>query len=351
MPAESALLVSIIVVSYKGGEMLVKCLKALEAQDYTNIEIIVVDNGSGIALEKTLSSQHPQCKWITEQCNQGFAGGTNRGISKASGEFIALVNDDAMFEPTWISVMLKCMQDNPSAGACAGLVVDGNSPDILDSFGVGIALDGMSRQLECGTSSTLSRDTTEVLAFSGCSCLLRKAALDDTGVFDERFFAYCEDTDLSLRIIRAGWKILACPNAKSLHHYSHTGGRFSLRKLYLIERNHQWVALKNFSTPLILLLPICNLWRFLIQIYASISGAGPVKGFVANGVIKVAFTLAKANVAAAFRAPAILLSRLFAGTRKGLGACGFFSTLVRGRMTIADVILSGSSLPTDDQAH
>lgn len=351
MPAESSPLVSAIVVSYKGGEMLTKCLQALEAQDYANAEIIVVDNGSGLDLENTISPDHPGCIWIRESSNQGFAGGTNRGILSARGELIALVNDDAMLEPDWISVMVKCMQDHPSAGACAALVVDGNNPDILDSFGVGVALDGMSRQVECGAPTYLPRQTTEVLAFSGCACLLRKTALDSTGLFDETFFAYCEDTDLSLRIIKAGWHIIACPYARALHHYSHTGGHFSLRKLYLIERNHHWVALKNFPFPLLLLLPLCTLWRVLVQIYASICGKGPVQGFVSNGMFKVVFTLVKANAAALSKAPSILIARLLKTNRNTIGSAAYFSRLLRGRMKITDVILSGATLATDDRPH
>jgi GT2 family glycosyltransferase len=256
------------------------------------------------------------------------------------------VNDDAMFEPTWISVMLKCMQDNPSAGACAGLVVDGNSPDVLDSFGVGIALDGMSRQIECGTSSSLSRETTEVLAFSGCSCLLRKAALDDTGHFDERFFAYCEDTDLSLRIIRAGWKIITCPQARSLHYYSHTGGQFSLKKLRLIERNHHWVACKNFPLPLLILLPIVALWKSILQVYAVIKGKGPAREFVRSSPLKALLVIVAADIEMLASLPRIFLQRLAQPPSK-MAASALTRLLFKERMSITDVLMSGRSNQPD----
>jgi len=338
-------------VSYRGGEMLENCLQALKAQDYSNLEIIVVDNGSGMHLRKTFGQRHPGVMWITEAHNIGFAGGCNSGIRQSHGDFVSLINDDAMIDPHWTSEMVRCIANHPEAGAVAGLVIDGNQPDIIDSFGVGIALDGMSRQIECGSPANLTREVKEVLAFSGCSCLIRKTAIDDVGMFDERFFAYCEDTDLSLRIIRAGWKIITCPAARSLHHYSHTSGRFSLRKLFLIERNHHWVAIKNYPFLLLLLLPGANLWRIAVQAYASVSGTGPIKGFMGNGFFQVTSVLLKANLSALAGMPAILSNRLRFGHRQKHSTFAMTSILLRGRMLITDVLLSGSGLAPENETH
>jgi len=105
----------------------------------------------------------------------------------------------------------------------------------------------------------------EVMLFSGCACLLRMEALNEVGLFDEDFFAYCEDTDLGLRLHRSGWKIVVAPDAYVHHYYSMTGGKFSLQKIYWVERNHLWVAIKNFPWFLLTILPFVTAWRYLVQ--------------------------------------------------------------------------------------
>jgi len=342
MEAHENTLVSIVVVSFKGGNMLQSCLDSIDKQDYPAVETVLVDNGSGLNLEELLAGRKGNHTCVTEKDNLGFAGGCNSGIKAAKGEIIALVNDDAVLTPGWVSAIAGFMKDTPSAGAAAGLVVDGNRRDILDSFGVGVSLDGMSRQLECGASSSISRKPKQVLAFSGCSCALRRSALGDSGLFDEAFFAYCEDTDLSLRLLSAGWEIWACPSAISYHHYSHTGGRFSLRKLYLIERNHQWVALKNFPLPLLATYPLATMWRLVLQMQAARRKESPVSGFVSNGILPVAATLIKADLAAALRIPGILAARLFQHSRRRISAFSYMNMLVQNRMHIRSVLFSGA---------
>lgn len=335
-------LVSTVVVSYHGGKMLEECLSSLEKQDYTSHEVIVVDNGSGKHLQESLSSKFKSCRWVNEPQNLGFAGGCNRGIAASKGSLIALINDDAIADQAWISSMVNCMQSNPDAGAVAGMAIDGNSPDILDSLGVGVALDGMSRQLECGAPLSQHRTSASVLAFSGCSCMLRKTVLETTGCFDERFFAYCEDTDLSLRMIKAGWRIVTCPFATITHFYSQTGGRYSLRKMYLIERNHHWVALKNFPVPVLLMLPLTNAWRILIQFYGLISGRGPSRGFADNGLASVIKTLIKADFDMLTAIPAILHERFSTRQSSLSRSVSFTAMLFKNRMSIPAIFLSGS---------
>lgn len=141
----------------------------------------------------------------------------------------------------------------------------------------------MSRQARRGGAPPSGGPPRDVLAFSGCACLLRSATLRQTGGFDERFFAYCEDTDLSLRMLRAGWRIVAAPDARVRHYYSMTGGAYSLRKVFWVERNHFWVALKNFPAPLLLAVPPTTAWRYLLQAVAACRGNADLNRFLAQG--------------------------------------------------------------------
>jgi GT2 family glycosyltransferase len=96
----------------------------------------------------------------------------------------------------------------------------------------------------------------------------------ETGFFDDEFFAYAEDVDLGLRGRLAGWEAVAATDAVVYHKYSQTGGSLSPLKVYLVERNHYWVALKNFPLAVLLLLPLFTALRYLTQVHSVIAGSG-----------------------------------------------------------------------------
>jgi len=104
--------------------------------------------------------------------------------------------------------------------------------------------------------------------------------LDEVGLFDEDFFAYCEDVDLGLRGRLAGWKAVLAPSAVVYHHYSGYAGGYSPLKAFLVERNHLWVALKNFPVRILLLVPLYALWRHCLQPYAALAHRGSVGQFL-----------------------------------------------------------------------
>jgi len=275
-------LVSVIVVTLNNLHLLKKCLNSLQQQDYGNFEIIVVDNGSDQKIEASISKEYPTVTLIRLEENQGFAAGNNRGFERARGEYLSLINNDATAHPGWISSMVETAESDPLIGAIASIVIDSNYPDVLDSCGVGIAYDGMSRQVMRGKPVPVLDSPQEVLLFSGCACLIRKSALAETGPFDEEFFAYCEDTDLGLRLRRAGWRIVVAPGAYVDHAYSMTGGKFSLQKIFWVERNHFWVVIKNFPWFMMPFVPFFTLWRYLLQAYSVLMGISDLKEVASN---------------------------------------------------------------------
>lgn len=105
--------------------------------------------------------------------------------------------------------------------------------------------------------------------------------LDGIGLFDEDFFAYCEDCDLGLRAVWAGWKTAVAPKAVVFHKYSGSSGHYSPFKLRLVERNHYFVALKNFPPTVLLLLPLWSFYRYGLMFIASLCGVG--KGAAVQG--------------------------------------------------------------------
>ena len=340
-------LVSVVVVTLNRKDLLGSCLESLSAQDYPNTEIIVVDNGSTEDISGFVSGSFPDVRYLRLPENLGFAGGNNRGIDIATGSYIALLNNDAVADPGWLTAMVDLAERDRALGAVASLIVDGNRPSVLDSCGVGIALDGMSRQAMRGAPVPEPAEPMEVLAVSGCACMFRAEALEEIGLFDEDFFAYCEDTDLSLRLRKAGWRIAVAPAGRITHYYSGTSGAFSLKKVFWVERNHFWVAMKNFPAWLLLFLPFFTFWRWIVQAYALVRGGAEISEFVSySGPWRVFAAIARAHLAALWTSPRLLLRRLTSRAPSRIGAIEMSALLLRFRLTMRQII----TVDTGDRA-
>ena len=335
----SSPLVTIIVVTINNLSLLRNCLVSLYAQDYKAIEIIVVDNGSDEDVRGMLTKEFPEVYMVRLDKNYGFAGGNNRGIEVAHGKYIALINNDAVATTQWITSLVETAESDSRIGAVASLVIDGNSPEVLDSCGVGIALDGMSRQAMRGMPVPNLPRPKEVFAFSGCACLLRMEALREVGLFDEDFFAYCEDTDMGLRLQWAGWKIVVAPGSYVYHFYSLTGGKFSLQKIYWVERNHLWVAVKNFPWFLLAILPVVTGWRYLVQGYSVMRGIGELHKFTeGNSLPLIASTYLKAYTDMFHKLPAIFSKRCSILKKRRLRNIEILKLLLKYRLSMREIV-------------
>jgi len=260
-------LVSIIIVSWNGERFLQPCIDSIVLQTCSDFEIIVVDNGSddgSIALLERLYGNGIRLVKTGE--NIGFAAGNNRGIAQARGEYIVTLNNDTVVERTWLEELVKPVRGDATIGMVGSKILLIEKPGLLDSVGVNIYPDGMSRQrghLEPDDGRYSSVE--EILLPSACAALYRKTMLDEIGLFDDDFFIYCEDTDLGLRGRLAGWKAVVAPGAIVRHHYSSAMGKHSARKAFLVERNHIWLALKTMPVSMIITAPFFSVLRLTIQ--------------------------------------------------------------------------------------
>ena len=268
--------VSIIIVNWNGLQHLPDCLDSIATQTYRDFKVIMVDNGSGDASVAFVSEKYPWVKVISLPENTGFATGNNTGLLHAQGDYIVTLNNDTKAAPDWLEIMVRVADEHPQAGMVASRICSFSEPDIIDSIGMGICGDGMSRgRFRNKSWSSLHLNEVEDILFpSGCAALYRRAMLEETGFFDDDFFAFAEDSDLGLRGRLAGWEAVAATQAVVWHKYSQTTGRLSPFKVYLVERNHYWVVWKNFPLRLIAILPIYAAWRYLEQLRTVILGGG-----------------------------------------------------------------------------
>lgn len=260
-------LISVIIVNWNGKEYLPACLDSLLEQTCTDFETIVVDNGSNDGSLELLLSSYPWVRVVPLADNTGFSGGNNAGFAVSRGNYIVTLNNDTRVERSWLAELIAPAEADPEVGMVASRICSWDESDLIDSLGVAICSDGMSRgsrRLASFSSLSLAK-TEDILLPSACAALYRREMIDRIGFFDDDFFAYCEDTDLGLRGRIAGWRAVLARDAVVYHRYSRSGGKFSPFKLYLVERNHFWAALKSFPARMLLLLPFWTMVRYLVQ--------------------------------------------------------------------------------------
>lgn len=268
--------VSVLIVNWNGKEHLEACFGSLAAQTFKDFEVILVDNGSQDGSVTFVRDVYPWVNLVPLPDNIGFAGGNNRGYSHAVGDYIVTLNNDTRVDEKWLEELIAVADAYPQAGMIASRVCFYDKPEIVDSLGMRVCKDGMSRS--AGRLKTLTELTVksveEIFFPNACAALYKREMIEEIGFFDEDFFAYCEDTDLGLRGRWAGWDALLAADAIVYHKYSQSGGEFSPFKLYLVERNHFWVVAKNFPLANLCMLPLFTLGRYVLQAFTVFSSQG-----------------------------------------------------------------------------
>lgn len=275
--------VSVVIVNFNGERLLEDCLGSLSRQTYRDFEVVFVDNGSSDRSLERARELMPEAHFLPLSENTGFAKGNNIGIAAAKGRYIVLLNNDTEADPHFLEELVRAAEQHPRAGMVAPKILNFFERTLIDSVG-GLVMcpDGIAQGRGRGEQDVGQYDgLTEVLVPSGCAALYRKELLDEVGLFPEDFFAYCEDSDLGLRGLWAGWKTVAAPRAVVFHKYSASSSAYSPWKLRLVERNHYLLALRNFPAPMLATLPFWSVYRYGLMAYALVSGRG--KGQATGG--------------------------------------------------------------------
>ncbi len=258
--------VTAVVVAFGTDEYLPRAINALLLSTGVELEVIVVDNGSHTI------SQLPSDSRITilnPGHNTGFAGGCNLGASCGIGEVLVFVNSDALVHPT----ALTHLYDRailPQVGLVCGLVLLADQLDIINSCGNPIHFSLLSWAGQYGEPKVNSGDAAPIAGISGALFGARRHIWEELGGFDDTYFAYNEDVDLSLRTWIAGYSVWFDPSAIAHHYYEFARHP---TKFYLLERNRLVNLLTLYeSSTLLLLLPALILIEVGITFEAIRSG-------------------------------------------------------------------------------
>jgi GT2 family glycosyltransferase len=208
--------VAAVVLNWNGWRDTIACLDSLRT--LTEVpRVIVVDNGSTDGSPDRLRAEAPWVQLVELPSNRGFGGGMNAGIAAALGEaprvdYVWVLNNDTLVEPSTLPRMLALADSDHRIGIVGNRLVDADGSGRIQAMGGG----AINRWL--GTTSTYPDPSSkECDHLVGASLLVRRSLLRQVGGFDERYFFYLEDTDLSLRARRAGWHLAVAEDATVIH--------------------------------------------------------------------------------------------------------------------------------------
>jgi GT2 family glycosyltransferase len=244
--------VAVVIPNWNGEHLLPSCLDSLKEQSQTH-EVVVVDNGSTDGSVKMLQKDYPWVHLIELPTNTGFTGGVNAGIKyalKQKFEYVALFNDDAVAEKNWLKNLLNTARNNPKAGivTCKLLRIDKKHIDSTGDFYTvwGLPFPRGRNEVDTGQYDT----KTQIFSASGGASLYRSALFDDIGLFDDDFFLYFEDVDISFRAQLSGWSVMYEPSAVAYHHVSATSSKIGDVARYHSAKNFLLLYAKNMPKKL-----------------------------------------------------------------------------------------------------
>jgi GT2 family glycosyltransferase len=224
---------SVVIVNWNAGRALDDCLASLFASKPVGaLEVLLVDNASTDGSQARAVRDYPGIKILQNAENRGFAPGANQGLESAVGELILLLNPDAVLQPSTILLLVDFMNEHPEAAVVG--------PRLLNPDGT---VQGSARRDPSPWTGLFGRDAPvtrlfpnnpvsrrelpnlchagdaplEVDWISGACLLVRRAAYEQVGGLDERFFLFWEDADWCRRFRRAGWKVYYLPTAVGAH--------------------------------------------------------------------------------------------------------------------------------------
>ena len=239
-------LVSIIVLNYNAGELLLNCVDSLKKSTYTNLEIIVVDNISSDSSQKRCKEKFPDIKLIQNSKNLGYCGGNNVGIREAKGKFIVILNPDTIVEPNCISELISAY-DKFGDGLYQPKILSLNEENIIQSTGNMLHVFGFGFARDKGNKVVEKIEEIEKIGYASGTCLFTsREVIDKVGLLDEFLFLYHDDLDLGWRAAQIGINSYYVPKSKVFHVESYSL-KWSSKKFYWLERNRKYCLRTHYS--------------------------------------------------------------------------------------------------------
>lgn len=228
---ENTIDLSIIIVSFNTRDILKQCLQSVyEQARQVDFEVIVIDNNSADASVEMIKRGFPGVILIANSANRGFAAANNQGMKQARGRYILLLNSDTMVLHNAVDKMFEFAESNSAAAVFGCKVLNPNRtlqstcfmfPSLLNMLLSSTYLYKLFPHNRFFGREAMSwwdrNDVRQVDVVTGCFMLVRRKAIEQVGLMDERFFMYAEEADWCYRFNKAGWEVLFTPQAEIVH--------------------------------------------------------------------------------------------------------------------------------------
>jgi GT2 family glycosyltransferase len=245
-------LVYVIVLNWNAYAYTQDCVESLLRLTYPHYEIVIVDNASSDDSAAILQRSFPDLTVLQSGGNLGYAGGNNVGIDYAcrqGAEYIWLVNNDTHIDPQALTALVEALESKPQAGIAGSKIYYMDEPNRISYAGGhvdfirGKTLHRGDSEIDVGQYDQIE----DVDFITGCSLLIRSSVIANLGKLCESYFLYFEDAEWSLRVKKAGYKLLYVPNSILWHKVSGTAGEWNPNVTYYYVRNGLYLFEQHFA--------------------------------------------------------------------------------------------------------
>jgi len=246
-------LVSVIIPAYNAQDVIAECLESVLKQDYSNFEIIIIDDCSLDNTFEFATAKYPSARIIKTKKNTGFAASANLGIKNSDGEIVILLNMDTIVMAGWIKSMVRRLIEDRDIGLVGSKILypDGK---IIQHAGGTLRKNGLSVHIGRGEQDKGQFNFEQEADYvCGASLGFRKSLISEIGLLDEGYNPlYYEDTDFALRARKHGKKIVYIPDSVIIHRENISTGALSSDFYTYYHKNRLRFVLKNYSLTEIL---------------------------------------------------------------------------------------------------
>ena len=244
--------ISVIIPVFGNGLHIARCLESLQFGNGRNLQVLLVDDGSPQPVADQLDLPGVRCYRL--ETNHGPSHAINRGLEQTADYWIVVLNSDVQVRPGSLTRLIEALEERPEYDFAVAKLLQDKEPFAVDSIGDGLLLGGGGYRIGHGEEDKGEGNVPRpILSAAGTASAYRRTVLEDVGGFDEDFFGFMEDLDLSLRARLRGYRGLYVPSAVVYHQGSATFEARGKKEIFrLITRNQIWVVAKNYPATVLL---------------------------------------------------------------------------------------------------
>ena len=271
---------SIIITNWNGKKVLEDCLRSVfEKTKDISFEVIVVDDASSDESVEMVRSKFPNLRLIVNPQNLGFSEANNVGIQNAAGRYVLLLNNDTVLQNNAFEILVSFMDRHPETGIAGGTLLNlqgepdisyGDFPSVMEAIHGSLFLDKISPHAgwvkrKGAIPQPAIKSPIDVDYICGADFLIRRELIEEVGLLDPRFRAYCEETDYCYRVRQTGkWRVVFVPGARIIHIFGSTWGPGSRKKVQLLYTSYAKYLIKHYNPAYALVVRMLYAWRYVI---------------------------------------------------------------------------------------